>query len=102
MWRASLEILDFLPLTTVDYSGGMIITDWYYENDNDEAIKITVRFLDNEVAVENLKIIVHKKTCQNNSNCKITLLKKSKISDELLTSIIREAARIQQASKNKR
>ena len=102
MWRASLEILDFLPLTTVDYSGGMIITDWYYENDNDEAIKITVRFLDNEVAVENLKIIVHKKTCQNNSNCKIALLKKSKISDELLTSIIREAARIQQASKNKR
>ena len=66
MWRATLDILDFLPLSTVDYSGGMIITDWYYENDNDEAIKITVRFLDNEVAVENLKIIVHKKTCQNN------------------------------------
>ena len=32
MWRASLEILDFLPLTTVDYSGGMIITDWYTDN----------------------------------------------------------------------
>jgi hypothetical protein len=31
MWRASLEILDFLPLTTVDYSGGVIITDWYNE-----------------------------------------------------------------------
>jgi len=35
MWRASLETLDFLPLTTVDYSGGIIITDWYSENDND-------------------------------------------------------------------
>ena len=32
MWRASLEILDFLPMTTVDYSGGMIITDWYSDN----------------------------------------------------------------------
>ncbi len=29
LWRASLEILDFIPLTTVDYSGGIIITDWY-------------------------------------------------------------------------
>ena len=48
MWRASLEILDFLPLTTVDYSGGMIITDWYSENGSNESIKITVRFLANE------------------------------------------------------
>ena len=83
MWRASLEILDFLPLTTVDYSGGMIITDWYYENDNDEAIKITVRFLANEVRVDSLKISVHKKTCVN-SNC---LVKKI---DTDLTSNIRD------------
>ena len=47
MWRASLEILDFLPLTTVDYSGGMIISDWYTNNtsSNEESIKISVRFL---------------------------------------------------------
>ena len=48
MWRASLETLDFLPLTTVDYSGGVIITDWYSENQN-EAIKVTIRFLSNEI-----------------------------------------------------
>ena len=29
LWRASLETIDFMPLTTVDYSGGIIITDWY-------------------------------------------------------------------------
>ena len=29
LWRASIEILDFVPLTTADYSGGVIITDWY-------------------------------------------------------------------------
>ena len=61
MWRASLEILDFLPLATVDYSGGMIITDWYSESNSDESIKITVRFLSNEIRSDNLRIIVHKK-----------------------------------------
>ena len=46
MWRASLEILDFLPMTTVDYSGGMIISDWYADNSNsNESIKISIRFL---------------------------------------------------------
>ena len=46
MWRASLEILDFLPMTTVDYAGGMIISDWYTQNNtsNEESIKITIRF----------------------------------------------------------
>ena len=90
MWRASLEILDFLPLATVDYSGGMIITDWYSENNANEAIKITVRFLANEVRTESLKVRVHKKTCSSDQNCKIILLKQNKISEELLTSIIRK------------
>ena len=35
MWRASLEILDFMPMSTVDYSGGMIISDWYSDDDKD-------------------------------------------------------------------
>ena len=67
MWRASLEILDFLPMTTVDYSGGMIISDWYTGDStkNNESIKITIRFLSNEVRSDSLKIIVHKKKCSN-------------------------------------
>ena len=28
------EILDFLPLANVDYSGGIITTDWYNEGIN--------------------------------------------------------------------
>ena len=68
MWRASLEILDFLPFSTVDYSGGMIITDWYSENNSNDAIKITVRFLDNEIRSDSLKISVHKKECKSNMN----------------------------------
>ncbi len=102
MWRASLEILDFLPLSTVDYSGGMIITDWYSEDSANEAIKITVRFLANEVRTESLKVRVHKKTCTSDQNCKIILLKQNKISEELLTSIIRKAAELEKQSSKKK
>jgi hypothetical protein len=59
MWRATLEILDFLPLANVDYSGGIITTDWYNEGTaSDESIKITVRFLTNEIRADGVKIIV--------------------------------------------
>ena len=95
MWRASLEILDFLPLSTVDYSGGMIITDWYSENNADESIKISIRFLSNEIRADNLKIIVHKKKCTSSTNCVITRLGNNEISNELLTSIVKTAAKLE-------
>ena len=102
MWRASLEILDFLPFATVDYSGGMIITDWYSENNSNDAIKITVRFLGNKIRTENLKILVHKRTCQSNNNCKISLLVNSKINNELLTSIMSLAAKKELETKKRK
>ena len=101
MWRASLEILDFLPLSTVDYSGGMIITDWYSESNSDESIKITVRFLSNEVRSDNLKIIVHKKKCISGTNCLVTQLGNNEITNELLTSIVKTAARLEKEDKKK-
>ena len=72
-----------MVISSVDYAGGLIISDWYSDNNPDEAIKITVRFLANEVRVDSLKISVHKKTCVN-SNC---LVKKI---DTDLTSNIRD------------
>ena len=64
MWRASLELLDFLPMSTVDYSGGVIVSDWYSDNvSSSESIKISIRFLSNEIRSDSLKIIVHKKNC---------------------------------------
>ena len=93
LWRASLETLDFLPLTTVDYSGGIIITDWYSESSsNSESIKISLRFLSNDVRTESLKVIIHKKICKTISNCTISLLDKSKIKEELHFTIIKKAA----------
>ena len=102
MWRASLEILDFLPLSTVDYSGGMIITDWYSESNSDESIKITVRFLSNEIRSDNLRIIVHKKKCLSATNCKVTQLGNNEISNELLSSIVKTAARFEKEDKKKK
>ena len=102
LWRASLEILDFLPLNTVDYSGGMIISDWYSESTNNESLKITIRFLSNEVRSDSLKIIVHKKDCGSNQNCKITLLGNSAIVNELRSSIVRKAAVLEKENKKKK
>ena len=104
MWRASLEVLDFIPMATVDYSGGMIISDWYSDNSssNNESIKISIRFLSNEVRSDSLKIIVHKKVCKNSASCNINVLSNSKISQELATTIIRKAALLEKQQKNKK
>ena len=102
MWRASLETLDFLPLTTVDYSGGVIITDWYSENnDIKESIKITVRFLSNQVRSDSIKIIIHKKTCTQDLNCSVNLVSSNLIKDELRSTILRKAALFEKADKKK-
>ena len=102
LWRASLDVLDFMPLTSANYSGGIIITDWYSENNSNDAIKITVRFLANEVRSDSLKISVHKKECKSNMNCRTNLLKNSAIGNELRTSIIRKAAILERESKDKK
>ena len=63
-----LETLDFLPLNTVDYSGGNDYLDWYSDNSSNDSLKITIRFLSNEVRSDSLKIIVHQKNCTANQN----------------------------------
>ena len=102
MWRASLEILDFLPLSTVDYSGGMIVSDWYTGESSNESIKISIRFLSNDVRSDSLKIIVHKKKCTNDQICQTKLLNNSKISQELRSTILKKAAQLEIESKNKK
>ena len=104
MWRASLETLDFLPLTTVDYSGGMIITDWYYDDtsNSQDAIKISLRFLGNDIRSENLKVIVHKRSCKSNNNCKISILDQTTIKNELHSTILKKAALLDKESKDKK
>ena len=83
MWRATLDVLDFLPLSTVDYSGGVIISDWYTDNSNkNQALKITVRFLSNTIQTNSIKVTVHTKKCSVNQTCNVEIFK-SRIQEEL-------------------
>ena len=75
LWRATLKSLDFMPLTSIDYGGGVIITDWYNENNSsNDQIKIQINFLSNDIRSDSLSIIAHKKTCETTGNCKIKKL----------------------------
>ena len=73
LWRASLDIIDFMPLTSVNYSGGIIITDWYStDQSSNESIKISIRFLSNEIRADALDIKVFNKKCLTQTNCVIS------------------------------
>ena len=104
MWRATLEILDFLPLANVDYSGGIISTDWYNEGTaSNESIKITVRFLTNEIRSDGIRIIVHKKICNINQKCTVKKIS-SVLENELQVAILKKAVIFEKdySSKNKK
>ena len=91
LWRASLDIIDFMPLLSVDYGGGIIITDWYGEENENDSIKITIQFLSNEVRSDALNITVFKKKCTSLSNCKV-IQSQSDIKQELRVAILKRAA----------
>ena len=80
-----------MPLTSANYSGGIIITDWYSENSEGESIKITIRFLSNEIRADALEIKIFYKNCDANLKCKISE-KSSKLSLELQKEILKKAA----------
>ena len=102
MWRASLDLLDFTPLSNVDYSGGLIITDWFSEDSSQDPLKITVRFLSNEIRVDGLKIIIHRKICkkEDKNNCKV-VKDDSTLGQEIKLAILRKAATIQDSEISK-
>ena len=92
LWRASLDTIDFMPLTSVNYSGGIIITDWYSTDENsNESIKISIRFLTNEIRSDALDIKVFNKKCLPGSNC-VTSEKQGNIITELKSKILKTAA----------
>ena len=102
MWRATMEILDFVPLATADYGGGVIITDWYKDDLNSkESIKIMVNFLSNEIRADGLKIKVYKKVCDNNQNCNTELMSSS-IENEIKLAVLKKAAQIKNQDGKKR
>ena len=74
LWRASLDVIDFMPLSSVNYSGGIIITDWYTENNSpNESIKISIRFLTNEIRSDAIDVKIFNRICSDGLfNCKFS------------------------------
>ena len=92
LWRASLDTIDFMPLTSANYSGGIIITDWYSDNTNpDESIKIIIRFLTNEIRSDALDVKIFYKKCSVNTNCTVTE-RESSLKKEIIKEILKKAA----------
>jgi len=101
LWRASLDTIDFMPLSSVNYSGGIIITDWYSDGKNlDEAVKISIRFLSNEVRADALDIKIFYKNCNQMVSCKITQ-KSGQLLVELKREILSKAAIYKKENKDK-
>ena len=96
LWRATLDTLDFMPLASANYSGGIVITDWYSENNSpNESVKISVRFLTNEIRSDALDINVYLKKCSNNlTNCSISKNNNDLVAD-LNLSILKKATKYQ-------
>ncbi len=105
LWKASLDTLNFMPLVSANYSGGIIITDWYSDNSStNESIKITVRFLTNEIRSDALDVNVFIKECsQNMTNCNISQ-NNNELVAELKMNILKKASRYKKdlVEKNKK
>ena len=98
MWRASIEVLDFVSFTNASYSGGIIITDWFSGNSDDSnssprELKITVRFLSNEIRADGLEIIIHEKICNSTDtkDCQIQKIE-SEINNQIKLAILKKAS----------
>ncbi len=93
LWRAALDKLNFAPLNNVDYAGGIIVTDWFSDGDSNEQIKITIRFLTNEIRSDAIKVIIHKKICNAKNICKINKIENT-LNSEIRFAILKKAAKI--------
>ena len=103
LWRASIDILDFVPFTNVSYSGGIIITDWFSGNSKVEnekrELKITVRFLTNEIRSDALDIRIHERLCNLDSiyDCNTNKIT-SNLENEIKLAILKKAAILEKQS----
>ncbi len=99
LWRATINVLEFVPLINADYGGGIIITDWYSENENNnESIKISVQFLSNEIRSDALDVKIFNKKCINIENCIITKVS-SELNSEIKLAILKKAAFLKKSGK---
>ena len=90
MWKATLNILDFMPIVSASYDGGLIVTDWYSSGNSDESVKINISFTSNEVSASSIVVSSFKKICKNGQNCKTVKTEEDfnkKIKDQILAEV---------------
>lgn len=69
LWRASLDTLSFMPLSSADPFGGVIITDWYTPPDSPgERFKLTVYILDRRLRADGLRVSAFKQNLDSTNN----------------------------------
>lgn len=101
LWRASLDTIDFMPLSSVNYGGGIIVTDWYSNSSSSsDSIKISIRFLSNEVRSDALDIKIFYKKCETTLNCIISE-QDGNLKSELLSKILKRATIYEKQNKDK-
>src|SRR5210317_2400915 len=101
LWRATLDTIDFMPLTTANYSGGIIVTDWYSDNENlNESIKVTIRFLTNEIRSDAINLKVFYKDCTSSSECVVSE-RSGNLVNELKKQILKKATVYKKQSEKK-
>ena len=93
-----------MPLLNADYSGGIIIYDWYSQTNNPkDQIKISVQFLSNELRSDSIKIIAHKKICETLERCSNSTIDQNfanSIKESIITSA--RALKIEETKKEKK
>ena len=67
LWRASLETISFMPLSSTDPFAGTIITDWYTAvTSQGERCKLNIFINGEELKTDNLKVSSFCQTLKNN------------------------------------
>jgi len=102
LWRASLETLDFLPFSTIDPHGGVILTEWYEDpSSKGERIKLNVLVLGTVLRVDALKITIFKQTRDKKgewANSPVSADTARELEDKILTKA--RELRIEHAERN--
>jgi len=106
LWRASIDVLDFVPFTNASYSGGILITEWFDGNSKNDSnknrdLKITVRFLSNEIRADAIDVNIHERMCENNTNnCSVNKIE-SNLENKIKVAILKRAALLEKNARNK-
>lgn len=102
LWRATLDTISFLPVTSADPFGGVIITDWYAPQETpNERFKLNVYVLGRALRADGVKVSVFRQVFDASGNWRDSQVEADaarKIEDSILTRArqLRNETRMQQ------